>query len=182
LEKVLHEQAKLIANKYVEPPHTTDFAIMYLPTEGLFAEAMRRPGLTHRLQQEERVMVMGPTTLMAILNSLQMGFRTLAIEQRSSEVWQVLSSAKHEFQKYGDVWDRIGKQLQTVQNTVKDAGVRTRAVERKLRQVEQYETSPPSTPLEEFVSGISEELSDEISPEFLNESGNDQEKENTNEP
>src|SRR5699024_3253356 len=153
-EKVLHEQAKLIANKYVEPPHTTDFAIMYLPTEGLFAEAMRRPGLTHRLQQEERVMVMGPTTLMAILNSLQMGFRTLAIEQRTSEVWQVLSAAKHVFTKYGDVWDKLGTQLQTAQNTVQEAGRRTRAVERRLRDVESIEASSTEELIEEQLGGV----------------------------
>jgi len=112
---------------------------MYLPTEGLFAEVMRRPGFTTRLQNEHRIAVVGPTTLMSLLNSLQMGFRTLAIEQRSSEVWKVLSAAKTEFQKYGQVWEKLGKQLQTAQNTVSEAGRRTRAVERKLRDVETLE-------------------------------------------
>lgn len=154
LERVLMEQAKLISTKYIEPPFTTDFAIMYLPTEGLFAEAVRRPGLLNRLQQELRVMVMGPTTLGSILNSLQMGFRTLAIEKRSSEVWQVLGEAKAEFKKYGDVWDRLGKQLKTAQNTVEMAGRRTRAVERKLRDVETYEVSGSADVFEELLDGV----------------------------
>ncbi|QTV80119.1 DNA recombination protein RmuC [Microbacterium sp. NIBRBAC000506063] len=139
IEKAILTQAKLISSKYVEPPHTTDFAIMYLPTEGLFAEVMRRPGFVSRLHNEHRVAVSGPTTLMSLLNSLQMGFRTLAIEKRSSEVWKVLSAAKAEFQKYGQVWEKLGKQLQTAQNTVSEAGRRTRAVERKLRGVESLE-------------------------------------------
>ncbi|MBN9612086.1 MAG: DNA recombination protein RmuC [Actinobacteria bacterium] len=139
IERAVLAQAKTIAGKYVEPPHTTDFGIMYLPTEGLFAEVMRRPGFVTRLQNEQRIVVVGPTTLMALLNSLQMGFRTLAIEKRSSEVWQVLSAAKTEFQKYGQVWEKLGKQLQTAQNTVSEAGRRTRAVERRLRSVETLE-------------------------------------------
>ena len=139
IERAVMAQAKNIAGKYVEPPHTTDFGIMYLPTEGLFAEVMRRPGFVTRLQNEQRIVVVGPTTLMALLNSLQMGFRTLAIEKRSSEVWQVLSAAKTEFQKYGQVWEKLGKQLQTAQNTVSEAGRRTRAVERQLRSVETLE-------------------------------------------
>lgn len=139
IERAVLAQAKLIAAKYVEPPHTTDFGIMYLPTEGLFAEVMRRPGFVSRLHNEHRVAVAGPTTLMSLLNSLQMGFRTLAIEKRSSEVWKVLSAAKAEFQKYGQVWEKLGKQLQTAQNTVSEAGRRTRAVERKLRDVETLE-------------------------------------------
>jgi len=139
LERALVEQAKTIARKYIHPPQSTDFAIMYLPTEGLFAEAVRRPGLASRLQAEHRVMLTGPSTLMSLLNSLQMGFRTLAIERRSSEVWQVLAAAKAEFRKYGDVWAKLEKQLQTAQNTVSEAGRRTRAVERRLRGVEALE-------------------------------------------
>ncbi len=142
LERAVRLQAKTICAKYVQPPHSTDFAIMYLPTEGLFAEVIRRPGLVSALQQEHRVMVTGPTTLAAILNSLQMGFRSVAIEKRSSEVWQVLGAAKAEFRKYGDVWDKLGKQLTAAQNTVADAGKRTRAVERKLREVELVEQAP----------------------------------------
>jgi DNA recombination protein RmuC len=139
LERAVRGQAKTIAEKYVHPPHSTDFAVMYLPTEGLFAEVIRRPGLCSALQSQHRVMVTGPTTLTALLNSLQMGFRTLAIEKRSSEVWQVLGAAKAEFQKYGEVWDKLGKQLQSAQNTVAEAGRRTRAVSRQLRDVESTE-------------------------------------------
>lgn len=149
LERAVVAQAKLIASKYIDPPRSTDFAIMYLPTEGLFAEVVRRPGLASRLQSEHRILVTGPTTLMSLLNSLQMGFRTLAIEQRSSEVWQVLSAAKSEFQKYGQVWDKLEKQLKTAQRTVQEAGTRTRAVERRLRNVEVME-----------VEGASEIMSD----------------------
>lgn len=139
LERVILAQAKLISDKYIEPPYSTDFGIMYLPTEGLFAEVVRNPGLVSRLQHDFHITVAGPSVLMTLLNSLQMGFRTLAIEQRSSEVWKVLSAAKTEFQKYGQVWDKLGKQLQTAQNTVSEAGRRTRAVEKRLRDVETME-------------------------------------------
>jgi DNA recombination protein RmuC len=151
LERAVRLQARTISAKYVHPPHSTDFAIMYLPTEGLFAEVIRRPGLMMDLQHACRVMVTGPTTLAAILNSLQMGFRTVAIERRSSEVWQVLAAAKAEFRKYGDVWDRLGKQLATAQNTVSEAGKRTRAVERRLRDVETLEVEPDSPRLAQGV-------------------------------
>ncbi len=136
LAGVVENEAKRISSKYICPPATTDFAVMYLPTEGLFAEAMRIPGLAQRLQSKHRVTVAGPTTLHALLNSLQMGFRTLAIQKRSSEVWRVLGEAKAEFQKYAEVWDKLDKQLQGAQKTIHEAGVRTRAVERKLREVE----------------------------------------------
>ncbi len=139
LERAIKLQAKTISEKYICVPHTTDFAIMYLPTEGLFAETVRKPGFTQSLQSEFRIMVTGPTTLAATLSSLQMGFRTLAIEKRSSEVWQILGAAKAEFGKYGEVWDKLKKQLETAQNTVDLAGKRTRAIERKLRDVESVE-------------------------------------------
>ena len=139
LEKALRIQAGLISEKYIAVPHSTDFAIMYLPTEGLFAEALRIPGFAADLQSKKRVIITGPTTLMSLLNSLQMGFKTLAIERRSSEVWQVLSAAKAEFVKYGQVWEKLGKQLKTAQTTVEEAGRRTRAVERRLRTVEEWE-------------------------------------------
>ncbi|WP_350259006.1 DNA recombination protein RmuC [Scrofimicrobium sp. R131] len=151
LEQAIRLQAKTISTKYIHPPLSTDFAIMYLPTEGLFAETVRIPGLASSLQVNERVMITGPTTLMSLLGSLQMGFKTLAIEKRSSEVWQVLGAAKAEFAKYGQVWERLGKQLQTAQRTVEDAGRRTRAVERKLRDVELLE-----------VEGEAEDLIDEV--------------------
>ncbi|WP_242912912.1 DNA recombination protein RmuC [Brevundimonas pishanensis] len=136
LERAVRIQAKTISDSYIKPPYSTDFAIMYLPTEGLYAEVARRPGLIREIQSQHRVMVAGPSNLAAFLNSLQMGFRTLAIQKRSSEVWQVLGAAKAEFQKYGDVWDKLGKQLDTARKTVDEAGKRTRAVERRLRGVE----------------------------------------------
>ena len=136
LAGVIENEAKRISSKYIRPPHTTDFAVMYLPTEGLFAEAMRAPGLAQRLQSKHRVTVAGPTTLHALLNSLQMGFRTLAIQKRSGEVWRVLGEAKAEFNKYSEVWDKLDKQLQSAQKTIHEAGVRTRAVRRKLQDVE----------------------------------------------
>jgi DNA recombination protein RmuC len=135
LERAIRLQSKTICEKYVHPPYTTDFAILYLPTEGLFAEVIRRPGLVSELQAKHRIMIQGPTTLAALLTSLQMGFRTLAIEKRSSEVWTVLGAAKAEFGKYGQVWDKLGKQLDTARRTVEEAGKRTRAVSRKLRDV-----------------------------------------------
>lgn len=141
LERAIKVQAKRICEKYIHAPHSTDFAIMYLPTEGLFAEVIRRPGLAAELQTNHRVTVQGPTTLAALLSSLQMGFRTLAIEKRSSEVWQVLSAAKAEFVKYGDVWEKLGRQLDTAKRTVDEAGKRTRAVTRKLRDVETIDIS-----------------------------------------
>jgi DNA recombination protein RmuC len=136
LELRVREEAKRIRTKYVSPPHTTDFAILFLPTEGLYAEVIRRPGLSDQLQREHRVTIAGPTTLTALLNSLQMGFRTLAIEKRSSEVWQVLGAVKNEFSKFGTVLEKTRKQLDTVRNSIDTAGVRTRAIERKLRGVE----------------------------------------------
>ncbi len=136
LERRLREEARTITQKYVAPPHTTDFAILFLPTEGLYAEALRRPGLVEGLYREQRVVVAGPTTLAATLNSLRMGFRTLAIEQRSSEVWQVLGAVKTEFGTFGELLARTKKQLDTVSTSIEKGFVRTRAIERKLREVE----------------------------------------------
>lgn len=149
IEQAIRLQARSISEKYVSPPATTDFAILYLPGEGLFAEVIRRAGLVDELQRKHRVAVAGPTTLAALLNSLQMGFRTLAIQQRSSEVWRVLGEAKAEFEKYGQVWDKLKKQLETAQNTVDEAGKRTRAVSRKLKDVETIETGAPSLLLDD---------------------------------
>ncbi|SPV10351.1 Fis family transcriptional regulator [Burkholderia cenocepacia] len=136
LEARVRMEARTIAEKYVAPPHTTDFALLFLPTEGLYAEILRRPGLTDLLQRDYRVTVAGPTTLTALLNSLQMGFRTLAIEQRSSEVWQVLGAVKTEFGKFGDVLARTKSQLETVTRSIEAAEQRTRVMNRKLKQVE----------------------------------------------
>ncbi|MFN4359894.1 MAG: DNA recombination protein RmuC [Hylemonella sp.] len=136
LEARIRLEAKSIAEKYVEPPYTTDFAILFLPTEGLYAEVLRRPGLMEALQREHRVTLAGPTTLLAMLSSLQMGFRTLALEKRSSEVWQVLGAVKTEFGKFGDVLAKVKSQTETVLNTLSSAEVRSRAMGRALRQVE----------------------------------------------
>ncbi len=136
LEQRIRLEAKSMADKYLEPPHTTDFAILFLPTEGLYAEVLRRPGLMEQLQREYRVTLAGPTTLMAMLNSLQMGFRTLALEKRSSEVWQVLGAVKTEFGKFGDVLAKVKSQTQTVLNTLDSAEVRSRAMGRALKAVE----------------------------------------------
>lgn len=136
LELRIRAEAKTIRDKYVEPPYTTDFALMFLPTEGLYAEVLRRPGLSDDLQRLYRISIAGPTTLAALLNSLQMGFRTLAIEQRSSEVWNVLGAVKTEFGKFGDVLAKTRQQLQTVSNSLDAAEVRTRAIGRRLKGVE----------------------------------------------
>ncbi len=136
LETRIRLEAKSIADKYLAPPHTTDFALLFLPTEGLYAEVLRRPGLSDLLQRDYRVTVAGPTTLTALLNSLQMGFRTLAIERRSSEVWQVLGAVKTEFTKFGDVLAKTKAQLETVTRSIDRAEVRTRAMARQLKSVE----------------------------------------------
>jgi len=137
LTRAVQTSAKEIADKYLNPPRTTDFAIMFLPTEGLYAEVLRQPGLVEELQQTCRVVVVGPTTLTATLSSLRMGFRTLAIEKRSSEVWNILAAVKTEFSKFGDILRKVKKQLDSASNTIDQTGVRTRVMERKLREVEQ---------------------------------------------
>ncbi len=136
LEVAVKAQAKSIRDKYVEPPHTTDFGLMFLPTEGLYAEVLRRPGLADTLQRDYRITIAGPTTLTALLNSLQMGFKTLAIEQRSSEVWQVLGAVKTEFGKFGEVLDKVKKKLDEASGEIDKTGVRSRAIQRQLREVE----------------------------------------------
>ena len=136
LELRIRLEARAIADKYVEPPYTTDFAILFLPTEGLYAEVLRRPGLMQALQREHRITLAGPTTLLAMLSSLQMGFRTLALEQRSSEVWQVLGAVKTEFGKFGDVLARVKSQTETVLKTLDSAETRSRAMGRALKKVE----------------------------------------------
>lgn len=132
----IEAEAGDIADKYVAPPHTTDFAILFLATESLYAEVLRQPGLFEQIQAKYKVTLAGPTTVAALLNSLRMGFRTLAIERRSSEVWQVLAAVKTEFGKFAAVLEKTRKQLDTARNTIDSAGVRTRAIERKLRGVE----------------------------------------------
>ena len=136
LEARIRLEAKSIAEKYVAPPYTTDFAILFLPTEGLYAEVLRRPGLMQALQREHRITLAGPTTLLAMLSSLQMGFRTLALEKRSSEVWQVLGAVKSEFGKFGEVLARVKSQTETVLKSIDSAATRSRAMDRVLRKVE----------------------------------------------
>ncbi|MBK1679170.1 DNA recombination protein RmuC [Rhodocyclus tenuis] len=136
LEMRLRSEAKSIREKYLEPPFTTDFAILYLPIEGLYAEALRRPALAESLQRDFRISLAGPTTLAALLNSLQMGFRTLAIERRSAEVWAVLGAVKTEFGKFGEALEATKKKLELATRSIDAAGVRTRQIERKLRSVE----------------------------------------------
>lgn len=136
LLKNIKKSAKDIADKYIAPPHTTDFAILFLPTEGLYSEVLRQPGMVDELQNQHRIVVAGPTTLAAILNSLCMGFRTLAIEKRSSEVWQVLAAVKTEFDKFGEVLSRVKRQLDTASKTIDDTQRRTRVMQRKLQKTE----------------------------------------------
>jgi DNA recombination protein RmuC len=136
LENRIKLEARSIRDKYLDPPNTTDFALMFLPTEGLYAEVLRRAGLGELLQRDYRVTIAGPTTLTALLNSLQMGFRTLAIEKRSGEVWAVLGAVKAEFGKFGDVLAKTKKKLEEATNTIGSAETRTRQIERKLRSVE----------------------------------------------
>lgn len=136
IEARLRQEARRIRDKYVAPPHTTDFAILFVPTEGLYAEALRRPGLVEGMQREHKVMLTGPTTLLATLNSLQMGFRTLALEKRSAEVWEVLGAVKTEFGKFGDVLARTKKKLDEAGSAIEAAEVRSRAMARHLRGVE----------------------------------------------
>jgi DNA recombination protein RmuC len=136
LEQRVRMCARDISTKYIRPPATTDFAILYLPTESLYAEILRRAGLVEELQRDHRVAVAGPTTLAALLNSLQMGFQTLAIQKQSSEVWRVLGQVRTEFGKYADVLARVQKKLQEASNTVDQGLTRTRVLERRLRDVE----------------------------------------------
>jgi DNA recombination protein RmuC len=168
LEMRIKAEARLIKEKYLDPPDTTDFGIMFLPVEGLYAEVLRRPGLCDNLQREHRIVVTGPTTLAALLNSLQMGFRTLAIEKRSSEVWQLLGMVKTEFGKFGDVLAKTKKKLQEAGQTIDKAEIRTRAIARKLRKVQEV-------PLTETVSFNEEgqEVAKDSSQNKRNETGND---------
>lgn len=149
LEKTIKNEASKIRDKYLDPPNTTDFAIMFLPTEGLFAEVLRISGLCEKLQTEYRVVVTGPTTLAALLNSLQMGFRTLAIEKRSSEVWQLLGAVKTEFGKFGTILEKTNEKLIQASKTIDDAAKRSRIIEKKLNQVQSLPQETADKILEE---------------------------------
>ena len=160
IESRVRSAAKEICEKYVAPPHSTDFAVMFLPTEGLFAEVVRRPGLVDALQREFHVMVAGPTTLVSLLNSLRMGFRSLAIQQRSSEVWRVLSAVKTEFEKFGGILDKVHRKLDEAQKVIEDAGVRRRAMDRKLLSVETMPEAEAAVLLELAPVALIEEARD----------------------
>jgi DNA recombination protein RmuC len=155
LEARVKQEAKSIAEKYLEPPFTTNFGLLYVPFEGLYAEVLRRPGLFDQVQREWQIVICGPTNLLAYLNSLQMGFRTLTIQKRSSEVWKILGTVKAEFGKFADVLANTKKQLQSVANSIDSAEVRTRQIERKLKDVEvlpgeesaELEEKPPANVL-----------------------------------
>lgn len=164
LEIRIKSNAKDIREKYLNPPATTDFAIMFLPTEGLYAEVLRRPSLAESIQLEQRVVIAGPTTLVALLNSLQMGFRTLAIEQRSSEVWQTLGAVKTEFSKFGAVLDKVKTKLQSATNEIDQVGTRTRAMQRQLRNVESTPDENAPTGLPAGPNDISVESDDDAAP------------------
>ncbi len=151
LEIRIKAEAKDIRDKYLSPPHTTDFGILFLPVEGLYAEVLRRTGLYETLMREYHVTVAGPTTLSAILSSLQMGFRTLAIEKRSSEVWMLLSAVKTEFGKFGDILEKTNKKLQEASNVMDDAARKSRTIERKLKGVQLLPSAGAETLLAEAV-------------------------------
>jgi DNA recombination protein RmuC len=153
IEARLKLEARTIRDKYVAAPHTTDFAILFVPTESLYAEALRRPGLAETLQREYRITLAGPTTLLATLSSLQMGFRTLALEKRSAEVWQVLGAVKTEFMKFGEVLAKTKKKLDEAGNTIEAAEVRTRAMARQLRSVEAL----PEQRAQELLPGLADD-------------------------
>ncbi len=148
LAAAIRANAKMISEKYLRPPRTTDFAIMFLPTEGLYAEVLRQPGLAAAVLQEFRVVMTGPTTFAALLNSLQMGFRTLAIQKRSSEVWRLLGAVKTEFSKFGDILAGVKKKLDQASHTMDDAARRSRAIERRLREVEALPEASASLEIE----------------------------------
>jgi DNA recombination protein RmuC len=142
LETQLKRCAKDICEKYINPPKTTDFALMFLPSEGLYAEAIRRVGLVQNVQRDCRVTFVGPTTLAALLNSLQMGFRTLAIQKRSSEVWNLLAAVKTEFGKFGEALSAVKEKIDQASRKIEDVDVRSRAITKKLRDVEELPSNP----------------------------------------
>jgi len=161
LEVRVKSFARDIRDKYINPPVTTDFAILFLPTEGLYAEVLRRPGLVDMIQRDYKVIAAGPTTLGAILNAIQMGFKTMAIEKRSSEVWEILGAVKTEFGKFGDVLKKVKNQLQTASNTIDAAEVRTRAIGRQLNKVEALPESAADTLLALGATSIDDAGEDE---------------------
>jgi DNA recombination protein RmuC len=161
--KSVEKCAKEISDKYIKPPKTTDFAILFVPTEGLYAEILRRPGFSETMQQKYRVVIVGPTNLVAFLSSLQMGFRTLEVQKRSSEVWEILGAVKTEFGNFGNLLEKTKKKLQETANVIDKAGMRSRAIERKLKNVESLSDEKSMKLLGEAI-----EIEDEIS-EYVDE-------------
>jgi len=161
LEARIKLEAKQIKDKYLEPPHTTDFAIMFLPSESLYAEVLRKPALADNLRTQHQIVIAGPTTLAALLNSLQMGFRTLAVEKRSSEVWQLLGLVKREFTKFGDILDKTKKKLDEASKNIDTASSKTRTIERKLKNVEGLPSGPKDSTLESIVDDDAQAYIDE---------------------
>ena len=157
LERAVKKEAMRIRDKYVCPPHTTEFAILFLPTEGLYAEVLRRPGLVEGLQRDCRIAVAGPTTLLALMTSFQMGFRTLAIQERSSEVWRTLGAVKTEFGKFGSVLDGVKKKLDEASKKIDETGVRTRVLTRRLRDVEELPADQTQRLLGATLEGLDED-------------------------
>jgi DNA recombination protein RmuC len=145
LEKRVKQEARMVQEKYLDPPHTTDFGIIFLPTESLYAEVVRRPGLLAALQNDHRVIVAGPSNMLALLNSLAVGFRTLAIEKRSSQVWELLGAVKTEFGNFGDVLDKTKKKLEEASNSIDTASRRSRSIERRLRTVQELPSIPAAS-------------------------------------
>ena len=145
LLRAIGRRRRTSADRYVNPPATTDYAIMFLATEGLYAEALREPQFAEEMQQKYRVVIAGPTTLSAIVSSLRLGFQSLAVEQRAAEVWRVLGAVKTEFGKFGGVLDKVHRQLNTVTRTIEETGTRTRVMERRLRAVEQMDPVESAT-------------------------------------
>ena len=163
------KNAKDIKEKYIDPPNTTEYGIMFLPFESLYAEVLRTPGLFELLQKDFKITITGPTTLSALLNSLQMGFRTLAIEKRSSEVWDILGVVKTEFGKFGTVLEKTKKKLQEATNTIDQAGVRTRAIERQLKNVQELPASEKQLKIENEINADAIDIEDNIENILFNE-------------
>jgi len=167
------KNAKDIKEKYIDPPNTTEYGIMFLPFESLYAEVLRTPGLFELLQKDFKITITGPTTLSALLNSLQMGFRTLAIEKRSSEVWDILGVVKTEFGRFGGVLEKTKKKLQEATNTIDQAGVRTRAIERQLKNVQELPTSEKQMKIEREINADTIDIEDNIEQILFSETDHD---------
>jgi DNA recombination protein RmuC len=163
------KNAKDIKEKYIDPPNTTEYGIMFLPFESLYAEVLRTPGLFELLQKDYKITITGPTTLSALLNSLQMGFRTLAIEKRSSEVWDILGVVKTEFGKFGTILEKTKKKLQEATNTIDQAGVRTRAIERQLINVQELPSSEKQLKIENEINSEAIDIKDNIENILFND-------------